>query len=192
MTDTTLGGGALSILNEQNFVLTGGTGNNVFTITTWTGTGTIIGGGGQDTVEVKKSANMGVNGSYVGDSDGMLINTSGIAATVLQAVGSGNYSFTVNAWNANGGALWLNGGTGTNTYNVGTPQTENLDTILQTVNINAARNGQFARALRSEEQLLRQLHARQHQRHLDAANDPRRRKPAVSRESRSNPAPSPA
>jgi hypothetical protein len=137
LTDTTLGGGSLSILNEQNFVLTGGAGNNIFTITTWTGTGTIIGGGGQDTIEVKKSVNMGVNGSYVGASDGMLVATSGIAATVLQGMGSGSYSFTVNAWNPSGGALWLNGGTGSNIYYVGTPQTEDLDTIKQYVEINA-------------------------------------------------------
>ncbi|HEX4146498.1 MAG TPA: hypothetical protein VHY91_23560 [Pirellulales bacterium] len=137
VTDTTLGGGSLNILNEQNFVLTGGAGNNQFTITTWTGTGTIVGGGGQDTVEVKKTVNMGVNGSYVGASDGMLINTSGIAATVLQGMGSGTYSFTVNSWAANSGALWLNGGTGSNIYYVGTPQTEDLDTIKQIVDINA-------------------------------------------------------
>ncbi|HEX4144956.1 MAG TPA: hypothetical protein VHY91_15735 [Pirellulales bacterium] len=137
VTDTTLGGGSLSVLNEQNVVLTGGAGNNIFTIAGWTGTGTINGGGGQDTVEVKKSVNMGVNGSLVGASDGMLVQMNGIAATVLQGMGSGNYSFTVNAWNPSGGALWLNGGTGSNLYYVGTPQTDDLDTIKQYVEINA-------------------------------------------------------
>ena len=46
LTDSTTGGGGLSLLNVQNFTLTGGAGNNTFTVDGWTGTGTINGGGG--------------------------------------------------------------------------------------------------------------------------------------------------
>ena len=147
VTDTTLGGGSLNFLNEQNFKLYGGSGTNVFTVTNWTGTGTIYGDsmknianntykGGNSTVEIEKSVNMGVNGNYVGSSDGMLISEDDIAATVLEGVGTGSVSYTVNALNANGGSLFLNGFAAGNTYYVGTPQTENLDTLHQIVDIN--------------------------------------------------------
>ena len=77
---------------------------------------------------------MGVNGNVIGDSAGLLMSLNNIAYTVMRG-GTGNISFTVNAWS--GGTLYLNGGTGTNTFNIGTPQTGNLDTILKNVGINA-------------------------------------------------------
>ena len=87
ISDTTLGGGALNLQNVQNFTLTGGSKNDTFDITGWTGSGTIVGGGGSDTVDIQKSVSMGVNGNYIGAADGMLMTESGIAATVLQGHG---------------------------------------------------------------------------------------------------------
>lgn len=118
-------------------VLNGGnSGPNSFTVNGWTGTVTLNGGAaGGNLVTVDANIGMGVNGNVVGDNSGLSAHENNITTTVLQG-GSGNIVYTVNAWNT--GNLWFNGGTGTNTYNIGTAATENLDTILQNVGINAA------------------------------------------------------
>ena len=60
ITNTTLGGGGLSLINEQNVSVTGGPGDQYFTVTNWlTNTGqplpvTINGGGGHDQIYVRQ------------------------------------------------------------------------------------------------------------------------------------------
>ena len=137
--DATLGG-TLNVLHEQNFIINAGPNTNNFLVGAWAYNATLNGGGGNDALMLSTSTHMGVSTNsagedLVGDGNGMLLTLNGIGETVLQGLG-GTVYYTVNAWNT--GTLWLNGGTGSNIYNISDASTEDLDTILQQVNINAS------------------------------------------------------
>ena len=71
ITNTTVGGGGLSLINEQNVSVTGTTCDQYFTVTNWLSTpanlsrspSTAV--GGHDQVYVRQNANFSVNGSQV-------------------------------------------------------------------------------------------------------------------------------
>jgi hypothetical protein len=90
---------SLSGISTAN--LTGGTGNNSFTLTGWTGSGSLVGGGGTDTVLATKNANFTLSNTSLAASDGSNFTLSGIAVASLTA-GTGGYSFTVSGWTGSG------------------------------------------------------------------------------------------
>jgi hypothetical protein len=100
---------ALSGIGVAN--LTGGTGNNTFTVGGWTGTGTITGGGGTDTIAATKNANLSLTTTNLFGGDGMSLGLSAISLANLTG-GPGNNTFTVSGWSG-GGTLTGGGGTDT-------------------------------------------------------------------------------
>src|SRR5439155_5618597 len=52
-----IGPGSDALSGIEQALLTGGAGNNVFTVSGWAGTATLAGGGGQDTVVSANDAN---------------------------------------------------------------------------------------------------------------------------------------
>jgi hypothetical protein len=148
--DFTLTNASLTTTDGINFPLagfeaanlTGGTGANSFTVSGWTGGGTITGGGGADKIVAVKAqtADASTHGFTFTLADTALATTDGMSFT-LAAIGSadlsvpqnlpGNYRFDAAAWSregtftgANGtnlfvagtGKQFFNGGSGKDTY----------------------------------------------------------------------------
>ena len=137
LTDTSVPGGGLSLLNVQKFAINvAGTSNNTVNVTNaWKGAATINGGGtGTDTVVVTKTVGMGIAGDLVGSQDGMLLTLNGITDVDLDSSAtSGSTVYTLA--NTLAGNVVLNGGTGTNYYRIGVG---NLNTVLANVTVNGA------------------------------------------------------
>jgi parallel beta-helix repeat protein len=105
----TLSNSALSASDGLNMVLsgitvanlTGGTGANTFTVDGWSGSGTMTGGGGADTIAATKNTNFTLSTTNLYGGDGMALGLSGIGAANLTG-GAGNNIFTVSAWSGSG------------------------------------------------------------------------------------------
>ncbi len=113
LTNTSLTGvGTDTLTNLQIANLTGGTGNNTFTVSGWTGTGGLNGGGGTgDTVVISKNADITLLASSVQASGGLNLQLTGFAKASLTG-GSSNNAITIGYWL---GTATLNGGSGTDT-----------------------------------------------------------------------------
>lgn len=81
--------------------LTGDAGVNRFNILSWTGRGTLTGGGGSDTVRTVKATNHVLSNTRLQTDDGMDITLAAIGRAELDA-GSANVTFDVNGWTGNG------------------------------------------------------------------------------------------
>ncbi len=101
----------LTLANIEAANLTGGAGNNLFTVTGWTGTGTITGGGGSDTITATKDVNFAIADASLATGDGMNLGLSGIGTATLTGGASAN-SFDVSGWT---GAGTIDGAGGTDT-----------------------------------------------------------------------------
>ncbi|MFO0881555.1 MAG: hypothetical protein U0840_30005 [Gemmataceae bacterium] len=94
--------------------LSGGAGNNVFTVGGWTGSGMLTGGGGNDTLSAVKNSNLILTDSSLSAGDGLTLGIapdSGLRRVVLVG-GAGNNRFDVGGWTGSG---TINGSTGTDT-----------------------------------------------------------------------------
>lgn len=109
--------------------LTGGAANNSFTITGWTGTGSLTGGGGTDSVVATSNSN------FVLTNTALTIGTQVIALSAIQSAtltgGAAANSFTVTGWTGTG---TLTGGGGTDSViNAG-----DVDMTLTNTNLTAS------------------------------------------------------
>jgi hypothetical protein len=102
-------GGTFKLTGIKNAVLTGGASNNMFTVSGWTGTASLIGGGGTDTVvDVANAQTFTLTKSSLSISSGGTFALSGIGQAIL--IG-GTRTTTMNAAGFHGTAV-LDGGGG--------------------------------------------------------------------------------
>ena len=101
----------LSLNGFTKATLTGGTGNNSFTVGGWTGTGTLTGGGGSDTLAATRNASMTLTTTSLAATGFGRLTLSSLEAAQLTG-GGGNDLFTVTGWNGMGS---LTGGGGSDT-----------------------------------------------------------------------------
>ncbi|MFO0925869.1 MAG: hypothetical protein U0736_02390 [Gemmataceae bacterium] len=104
----------LTLVSVEDARLTGGPGNNLFTVSGWTGGGALTGGGGSDAVVAVKNADFVLTDASLTASDGLALTltpASGIRRAALTG-GAGNNRFDVSGWTGSG---TLNGSTGTDT-----------------------------------------------------------------------------
>lgn len=113
LTNTSLTGVGTDVLSNLRIAnLTGGASANTFTVSGWTGTGSLVGGGGAgDTVVISKNANLTLLASSLQASDGLNLQLTGFTKATLTG-GSSNNSITIGYWL---GTASLNGGSGTDT-----------------------------------------------------------------------------
>ncbi len=81
--------------------LTGGAGNNGFTVSGWTGTGSLTGGGGADTVTASKDVSYTLKNGSLQSTDGMSLSLSAIGTANLTGGVSAN-DFDVSMWTGSG------------------------------------------------------------------------------------------
>lgn len=91
--------------------LTGGSGNNRLTVSSWTGDGTLVGGGGLDTVIAAASGDFVLTEDLLTTSDGMRLQLIDITDANLLGRQT-NDTFNVQSWS---GAVTVNGGAGEDT-----------------------------------------------------------------------------
>lgn len=131
-----LGTDKLSSLEVAN--LTGGTGNNTFTTSGWTGTGHFVGGGGSgDTISVSKNVDLfTLSNTRLQSSDGLSLELAGFAKANLTG-GAGNNRFDVGGWSGTGA---ISGGKGGDTI----VATRNADTTLSNSSLVATGFGKLS------------------------------------------------
>jgi hypothetical protein len=128
--------GTATLNGIPNAILIGGPHSNSFTVSGWSGTGSLVGNGPADTVVAAKSANFTLTNSALQSSDGMMLNLSnllggaplGIEPFVTIAGQSANLSllsianlttlqtgevFTVSGWTGTGSLSAISGTTAT-------------------------------------------------------------------------------
>lgn len=102
----------LALAGFSKAQLTGGTGASVFTVDNWTGTGSLTGSTGTDTLAVTRDANLTLTTSSLTTTDGVtsfgVLKLSGIEVADLIG-GPGDNIFNVSAWSGTGS---LTGGGG--------------------------------------------------------------------------------
>ena len=113
LTNTSLaatGYGTLTLSSIEIAELAGGIGNNTFTVSGWTGTGTLLGGDGTNTlVKSSNSASFTLTDEVLATSDGMNLMLGGLSVANLTGGGSANV-FLVSGWHGTG---TINGSGGT-------------------------------------------------------------------------------
>ncbi len=98
------------LANLQVANLTGGIGNNTFTVSGWTGAGSFVGGGGTgDAIVATKNSDFTLSNARLQTGDGMNVALAGFSKATLTG-GVDNNTFTVSAWTGTGA---LTGGLGT-------------------------------------------------------------------------------
>ncbi len=97
----TVGSDVFALNGIEQAVLTGGGSDNTFTVSGWTGSGTLAGAGGSDTVAATKNANFTLTNASLATTDGMNLALSSIEAANLTGGGSGN-TFTITGWTGTG------------------------------------------------------------------------------------------
>src|SRR4029077_15293212 len=93
--------GTLNLNAIEIATLSAGAGNNSFTVSGWTGTGTIDGAGGSDTVIATNDANFTLTDSSLARTGAGTLSLVGFETANLTG-GSGANSFTVSAWTGTG------------------------------------------------------------------------------------------
>ncbi len=76
--------------------------SNAFTVSGWTGTGSLSAPAGTGTVTASKSAGFTLANNVLSSTDGMSLGLSGITAAKLTDNGSGGNTFTVTGWTGTG------------------------------------------------------------------------------------------
>lgn len=97
----TTGFGTLTLSGFEAAQLTGGGANNIFTVSSWNGTGSLVGGGGTDSVVASRNANFTLTNSQLAASNGLTMTLAGIGIANLTG-GSSNNVFTVSGWTGSG------------------------------------------------------------------------------------------
>ena len=91
--------------------LTGGAGANTFTVSGWTRAGTLVGGGGADTLVAVKNFNFTLSNSGLQTTDGMNLSLlNGDFTTANLTGGASANTFTVGGWNRAGSFVGGGGG----------------------------------------------------------------------------------
>src|SRR5204862_381156 len=108
---TTIGLSSIEVAN-----LTGGASANTFTVSGWTGSGTITGGGGADTISAIKDADFTLSDTALSASDGMNLALLGIGTANLTG-GASASAFNVSSWT---GTANLDGAAGDDVFNIAT------------------------------------------------------------------------
>lgn len=106
-----VGLGTDRLFGMSRAALTGGTGNNTFTLSGWIGPAVLDGGGGADTVVAAGNVNFTLTDSRLVRNPGATVSLAGIEQAQLTG-GPGNNTFTVSGWT---GSVALVGGGGTDT-----------------------------------------------------------------------------
>lgn len=96
-----IGLGTDTLAGLEDAHLTGGVNSNTFTVTSWTGMGTFVGGGAFDTLAVTKDGNFMLTDTSLVTSDGMNLTLAGFVRANLTG-GVGNNVFEVSAWHGAG------------------------------------------------------------------------------------------
>lgn len=96
-----IGFGTLTLSGFEAALLTGGVGDNVFTVSSWNGTGSLTGAGGTDTVIASRNANFTLSDSQLVASNGLTMTFAGIGNANLTG-GANNNVFTVSGWTGSG------------------------------------------------------------------------------------------
>ena len=123
-------GMSVNLAGITRAVLGNGTGNNTFNLSGWTGTGSITGGGGTDTVLLSRDTNFTLGNANISTADGMSVSLAGIAKATLTG-GPGNNTFDVSGWSGSG---TINGGGGIDTLNMA----KNVNMALSNGRVTAA------------------------------------------------------
>lgn len=105
---STPGFGTLSLSKLEAFTLTGGLNANVFTIGEWKGTGSLIGGGGSDTLAVIRNSNMVLSDALLTVGTDLSLTLSGIGIAKLTGGSKANV-FNVGSWTGTGTLTGLSG-----------------------------------------------------------------------------------
>ncbi|MGQ0657523.1 MAG: beta strand repeat-containing protein [Chromatiales bacterium] len=129
LTDSTLVIGAegtdtLATVEVAN--LTGGAAANSFTVSGWTGSGTLNGSTGTDTVAATKNADFTLTNASLVTTDGMSMTLTGIEVANLTG-GAGDNTFTVSGWTGTG---TLDGSTNVYTTGDAVVAANNVDFVL--------------------------------------------------------------
>ncbi len=95
------GFGTLSLSSLETAQLTGGVGNNLFTVTGWNGTGSVTGGGGTDTIVASRDTNFMLSDTQLQASNGLTMTLSGLSIANLTGGASAN-RFTIGGWTGSG------------------------------------------------------------------------------------------
>jgi hypothetical protein len=111
------GSGIADLSNIQNAVLTGSAAGTTFDLSGWTGTATVIGVAGTNTLVVSRDVNFTLTNSSLTLSDGTVITLHNIQNVVLTG-GSSNNTFDGSGWT---GTATLDGLGGLNTVVVSRP-----------------------------------------------------------------------
>ncbi len=88
--------------------LSGGTGDDTFTVSGWTSNGSLLGSGGSDIVAATKNFDFTISDTSLVNSDGMTMNLSGIGTANLTG-GSANNKFVINGWSGTGTVIGSGG-----------------------------------------------------------------------------------
>ena len=92
----------LTLSGFKTASLTDSVGGNTFTVSGWTGSGSLVDvGTATDTVSASKSASFTLTNSSLSSTDGMALTMSGIATAILNA-SSASRTFTVGGWTGSG------------------------------------------------------------------------------------------
>lgn len=112
LSDTQLTGlGTDSHTGFELVQLTGGAGGKKFTVSGFTGTANLIGGGGADTIVAVKNADFILTNTNLSTSDNMTVSINGFTKATLTG-GDGSNEFDVSAWTR---MATLTGGNGSDT-----------------------------------------------------------------------------
>jgi RHS repeat-associated protein len=104
-------GGALSLTNVTQANLVGGTGNDTFNVSGWTGTATLDGGAGMNKIVATADANFTLGNTSLALSTGASFTLANLQQAVLTG-GAGNNTFDISGWTR---SATLTGGGGTDT-----------------------------------------------------------------------------
>ncbi len=106
-------GGSFTLANVEQATLTGGAGNNTFTVSGWTNSATINGAGGTaDIIVSSNDANFLLTNALLTRSTGGVFNLANVERTTLTG-GNGNNTLDASAFTA--GLVTLSGGNGDDT-----------------------------------------------------------------------------
>ncbi|MGE5611337.1 MAG: beta strand repeat-containing protein [Bacillota bacterium] len=129
-------GGTSALSRIENAILTGGASDNEFTVSDWTGTATLTGAGGNDTVVASRDADIVLADEELTISTGGTSILSGIRNANLTGGASDN-QFTLSGWT---GAATLAGGDGSDTV----VAARDADFVLADVRLTISSGGRSA------------------------------------------------
>jgi len=102
------GGGLVALSSVESAHLTGGASGNFFSVSGWTGLGSLSGQGGSDTVVAAKDTHFALSDTALATFDGMNLGLSSIEVAVFMG-GAGPNMFDVGGWTGSGAIAAMGG-----------------------------------------------------------------------------------